>query len=76
MIITDDDDDNIPYSYSPNGRAERARRQFILPTGARPPPAQTSRGVRSDDLFPLAEVDSMNYFMWQHALRFIVLPCH
>ena len=23
-------------------RAERARRQFILPTGARPPPAQTS----------------------------------
>ena len=32
----------ITYLYSPNGRAERARRQFILPTGARPPPAQTS----------------------------------
>ena len=65
----------ITYLYSPNGRAERARHQFILTTGARPPQAQTSRGVRSDDLFPLAEVVSLNYFMWQHTPRFIVLPC-
>ena len=57
----------ITYSYSPNGRAERARRQFIelySPHGsASVASSDVHRGVPSEDLFPLAEVVSLNYFM-------------
>ena len=51
-----------PPVYSPHGSASAAS-------------SDVHRGVPSEDLFPLAEVVSLNYFMWQHAPRFIVLPC-
>ena len=48
-----------PPVYSPHGSASAAS-------------SDVHRGVPSEDLFPLAEVVSLNYFMWQHAPRFIV----